>query len=561
MQYCPNFTRALSGVLASVAALTAIVLTPLGALSQQAWGQSAAAQSPAAIHNALPTGGHVALIKIEGLIYDYHLRSLEERVNQAVAHGASLVVIELDTPGGVLASALKISKHLKTISIPTVAWVNPEAYSAGILIAASCQRIVMAPSSATGDCAPIVPGMSLAPTERAKALSPLLEEFRDSASQNGHEYVLFHAMCVLGVEIYQVKHKQTGQVKLVNQADYAVMVKGASPDGGLLGKVLPSFRPDDVAAVTVSEATEADQEQWELVKKIHDGNTLLTLSQTRAIETGLAQATVKDAADLQRFLGATQLTVFPPNQVALVAYWLNQMWVRMLLIFLLMIGAFIEMQSPGLGVGGLIALISLAVLIAAPYLVGLAQMWHVVLFVVGVLLLMAELFVVPGFGVTGAAGIICVFTGLVLMVVPSSGSGWLPMPAPGMSSVLREAVVYTIAGVLMSFVGFFFLARHFGSIPIFNRLILQDLVPAGGPSSSRVGATVMPAQGGGSGVGVCEGAQGVAITALRPSGSIQINDQIIDVVTLGEWIETGSRVKVVEVRGNRVVVDIVQSPA
>src|SRR5690606_21899706 len=98
------------------------------------------------------------------------------------------------------------------------------------LIASACDQIVMSPASATGDCAPIVPGFGIGPPGRAKALSPLLEEFRDSARAHGYDYTLFHAMCVLGVEVYRVRTPQTGEVRLVNQADYAVMVRGADPD-------------------------------------------------------------------------------------------------------------------------------------------------------------------------------------------------------------------------------------------------------------------------------------------------------------------------------------------
>ena len=136
-----------------------------------------ASNTPSGTLAALPTGADVAVIKIRGLIYGFTLHSLQQSVEHARQNGASLIVLELDTPGGVVTSALKISKYIKSMQVPTVAWVNPEAYSAGIMIAAACNRMVMAPASAAGDCAPIVPGANLSPTERAKALSPILEEF------------------------------------------------------------------------------------------------------------------------------------------------------------------------------------------------------------------------------------------------------------------------------------------------------------------------------------------------------------------------------------------------
>src|SRR5690606_11391553 len=76
---------------------------------------------------------------------------------------------------------------------------------------------------------PIAMGQSLEPTERAKILSPILEEYRDSARANGYDYAMFHAMCELGVKLYFVEHIETGERRLVNQVDYEVMVNGREP--------------------------------------------------------------------------------------------------------------------------------------------------------------------------------------------------------------------------------------------------------------------------------------------------------------------------------------------
>ena len=325
---------------------------------------------------SLPTGTNVAVIKIEGLIYGYTLTSLESRVDQALSSGASLVVIELDTNGGTVDSALKISKYIKNMNASTVAWINPSAYSAGIMIAAACDRIIMAPASATGDCAPIVPGMNLSPTERAKALSPILEEFRDSARDKPYDYVLFHAMCVLGIEVYEIEHIETKKRRFVNQADYRVMVDGVSvtdqqPPSSPAKPSPPTTQSStasagsvvDVASATVTVATEADRGKWRLVKKVHDGTTLLTLNQQRALEVSLSEGTVRDEAELKQFLGATTVTMFPPSRVVLVAYWLTQPWVRALLVLAMMLGAYTEFQAPGIGVAGLVALTAVVVVV------------------------------------------------------------------------------------------------------------------------------------------------------------------------------------------------------
>jgi len=550
-----------------------IALTPVQASSQTDTPNEAQAIAPSPAPQAnntasgtaipLPTGANVAVIKIRGLIYGFTLHSLQQSAEQAIQGGASLIVLELDTPGGVVTSALKISKYIKSMRVPTVAWINPEAYSAGIMIAAACNQIVMAPASATGDCAPIVPGMSLSPTERAKALSPILEEFRDSARANGYDYALFHAMCVLGVQVYQIEHTQTGQQRLVNQDDYQVMVEGTAiptvATSVSQGTGTPATQPSaiNIGGTSVSAATQADCGQWKLVSKIHDGTTLLTLNQQRALDTGLAQAIVRDQTELQQFLGAASITTLHSSWVSVMAYWLTQPWVRALLMVAMLLGAYLEMQAPGVGVAGFVATAALVLLVVAPFLIGLAQLWHVVLFCIGLGLLLVEIIVIPGFGLAGVSGIICIFIGLVLMVVPTTGQGPIPLPAPEVAQRLRDSVLFTLIGIIGSTVGLYYLTKHFGSLPLFNRLILRSPVLEAGSASTH--ATTPPAHVSGDEVigegRIQVGATGQTVTELHPSGRAQIHGQIIDVISQGEWIDAGQQVRVIEVQGNRIVVE------
>ena len=155
------------------------------------------------------------------------------------------------------------------------------------MIAAACDQIVMSPASATGDCAPIIPAMEMAPDERAKALSPILEEFRDSARDNGYDFAIFQAMCVLGVEVYYVEHKQTGERRLINQVDYKLMVGGQAGSGSHAWSSYDRVDPNDPAQVGKAGrevATDADLGMWQPVEtlasgasvpegRIHDGKT------------------------------------------------------------------------------------------------------------------------------------------------------------------------------------------------------------------------------------------------------------------------------------------------
>ncbi len=502
------------------------------------------------------SGAVVAVIPIEKMIYDFTLESLERRVERARALGATVIVIELDTPGGVAASAQKISKYLKALDLPTIAWVNNEAYSGGIMIAAACDAIVMSASSATGDCAPIVPGMDLSPTERAKALSPILTEFRDSAQQNGYDFSLFHAMCVLEIEVFQVEHKTTGQRRSVNQADYAVMVEGADPQnvaapGDWVNRVMGSFTgspQNQVGAPTVQVATETDRGQWRLVRRVHDGQTLLTLTQSEAIDVGLAVAIVSSEAELMQLLGAASITAVRMTWSEQLARFLTHPLTRVVLVMALLVGGYFELQAPGLGIGGAIALLALAGLLGGPLLAGLAQVWHIVVFLIGVVLLLIELFVLPGFGVFGVAGLVLMFLGLALSVVPSG------LPAAQRWGALQQSVLWLLLGVFFSGIGFVFLTRYFGSVPIFTRLMLAnpdpaDLLPPGAAAPHVSGDEAVGAGR------IAQGQVGRIVSPLRPIGRAEIEGQLVDVISEGDWLEVGQKVRVVSVQGNRIAVE------
>lgn len=531
--------------------------------------------APLDARTAAPSGANVKIIRIEGMIYDFTLESLQRRVERALAAGASLIVIELDTYGGKVDSALEIGRYIKgKIPVKTIAWINSKAYSAGIMIAAACNEIVMSPSSATGDCAPIVPGQNLEPAERAKALSPILEEFRDSATKNNYEYPLFHAMCVLGVPVYLIENPETGARRLVNELDYKIMAQGARGKATGLGKLFglggSDNDEDDVGAVA-SELTEEEREQhrgrWKLVKQIHDGRTLLTLNQTRAQEVGLAKAIVRDESELRQYTGAASIVPVDQSWSEDLAGWLVHPLVRMVLVLALLLGAYVEFQTPGLGIAGAVALLSLITLLGAPFLVGLAEIWHLVVFFIGFLFLMIEFFVTPGFGLMGMTGIIGMLTGLILAVVPSSGIGPMPLPArellntPELLNRLQLSVLCTLLGIIGSGVGFYFLSTYLGSIPLLNKLVLHET--SGSLLTSPALATGVPVPatsvsgdeviGGGH---IRVGVTGRVVAGLRPSGRAEIDGHVVDVVSQGSWIDSGQPVRVVEVHGNRIVVEV-----
>jgi membrane-bound serine protease (ClpP class) len=519
---------------------------------------------------SIPTGGLIAVIEIDGpIFYDNQLDSIKRRTDRAINDGADLIVFDLDTPGGRLDLALEISSYIRTLPVPTVAWINDQALSAGILVGSACDELVMSRASLTGDCAPIIPGENLAPTERAKALSPLLAEFRANAADNyagqtTSDYALFHAMCALGVEVYQVKHKITGEVRLVSQADYAVMVDGQSPiDAAGIGQQSTSAIdvPDDLEQVGKPVVTVTDTSQigqWELVKQIHDGSTLLTVNEVEALDIGLSQATVSSTAELTNRYGGGAVQRYEETwSESLVGFLVHPM-VRAALLLLGIVGLLLEYFSPGLIVPGLVGLAAFAVLIGAPFLVGLAQTWHLLLIVLGLGLVIYEMFTMTTFGVLAVVGLLMFIAGLVLSGVQTASNG---LPEPGAARQVMITSLAFVGAIVATVPALILMTKYFGSLPMLNKLILSD---SQSPALAGAGGVALPHQrvsgdevvGGGK---IKPGMTGVVTrTGLRPAGNIEIDDQLIDVTSTGGFVEAGTTVRVVEVHGSIITVEPVE---
>src|SRR5207249_10977611 len=141
-----------------------------------------------------------AVVVLKGVVDEYSQETLLKRIDQAKANGVKTVILQLDTPGGLVLAAQQITGYLREQhDIHTVAFVNHKALSAGIMIGLSCDELVMAPGAMIGDCAPIMMTddgtlQTLGETERAKMESPILADFYASSLRNGYDPLLTQSM-------------------------------------------------------------------------------------------------------------------------------------------------------------------------------------------------------------------------------------------------------------------------------------------------------------------------------------------------------------------------------
>lgn len=532
----------------------------------------------------------VVAITIRGPIDKWTSYSVQRRLEAAERLGASAIVIDLDTPGGEIGAVLEICNALKGSTIPnTVAWVNRQAYSGGAIIALACKEIVVNDPSTMGDAAPIavspISGLqNLGETEREKLLRPLLTELIDSARRHGYDELLVQAFVATGVELWMVEDVDTGQRIFIDEREYAMLFDDEPPrsrislDGAdqrpAPADATSSGDADGAVRIATEGATPeltkgvsedleykgssskrpvisgADKGDYRLIGYAWDGG-LLTLTTQDLQRYGFAERIVKNDEELKQFFGAKELERLNRTWSESLARFLDSFVVKGFLVVIFLLALFMEMAAPGIGLAGGVAVFCLAALVAPQFLVGAASWWGIAAVLTGLLLIGVEIFIVPGFGIPGIAGVIALLLGLLgLIVGPGGFSG------PGAA----EDIVYGAATLLLAFftagVGMYFISKHYRSFPLFNRLVLVDHV---GGAASDVGLLGAMSTSDSSAVKV--GDIGVATTTLRPAGTAEFNDELVDVVSEFGFVETGAPVRVTSVGRFRVAVEPVRDDA
>jgi membrane-bound serine protease (ClpP class) len=230
--------------------------------------------------------------------------------------------------------------------------------------------------------------------------------------------------------------------------------------------------------------------------------------------------------------------------------WLNSPAVMGILIMLAMLGVYLELSTPGVGLPGLVALICICIIIGSKYLIGLANWVEIALFVVGLILLAVELFILPGFGVVGILGILCIMAGIFGMLIKNPPDT-VPWPQTEFDWHLFNNGVL---GLALGFVGFvvlaYVLSRYVPKIQFLSGLFLAPAVAKTG-KEIEVSMTA-PLESKNLTVGI--GDTGRVVSTLRPTGKVRFDDAIVDCLADGDFIEQDSTVEIIEIRGNKVVV-------
>ncbi len=452
--------------------------------------------APAARSDELPGArgpGVVYVIPIEGMIEPALLYVIRRGVQEADNTQARAVILTMDTLGGRLDAATDIVRLMQSVRVPTYTLVTKNAISAGAIISLSTDHIYMAPGSVIGDAMPIMMspmgGVQELPADvQEKSVSAVAALIRAAAQESGHDPQLAEAM-------------------VRRELEYKIGEDIISPTGQLL-------------TLTNVEA-EREVGPPENRRKLLSSGTVADLD--ALLETiGLQGATVRTLEVTSSERVARFIAALAP-----------------LLLMAGLFGLYLEFKAPGFGLPGILGLLALALFFWGHHIAGLAGMEDVLIFIVGLILVLVEFFVLPGFGIPGVAGLLLMLWALLdAMAEKLPGSPWYPsLPdLQGPLSKLSLAIVMT--GIAALIVG-----RYLPRTPMLNWIVLKKA------TSSSIGYTsAAPADD-------LLGQVGVAITALRPGGAVLLGETRRDVVSRGGFIEQGQRVRVAEVHGNRIVVE------
>src|SRR3990172_1959930 len=193
--------------------LVAMAVTLTGLMASLSFGEPSPAAEIAA--------STAAILPLHGDITDVTVDSLRRRIDVARKQGAKIIILDMDTPGGLVTSSIAVADLIRSLpdEVKTVAWVNPNAHSGGALVAMACDEIVMARSSRIGDSQVIMggpSGVTAVPEElQPKAYTPVLHDFRTSARKNGYSQVLCEALVIPEREVWWLENVKTGQREFV----------------------------------------------------------------------------------------------------------------------------------------------------------------------------------------------------------------------------------------------------------------------------------------------------------------------------------------------------------
>jgi membrane-bound serine protease (ClpP class) len=409
-------------------------------------------------------GEVVYVVPIEETVEKGLFAFLKRAVETAEKENADAIIFEINTPGGAVDAAAGIGKLLTSTDVKTVAFINNQALSAGAYISLNMDEIYMVRGGTIGSAA-------------------IIDQQGNTAGKKAESYWF---------------------AEMQNAANHVDR--------------------DPIYALAMAD------ESIDLPKYGAGKGKLLTLTSEQAVEVKYAEGIVNNLDELLDELGYSEADVRPleVSFAEKIARFITNPFVYSILLTIGSLGLVLELYSPGFGVPGFMGLSALLLFFYGHLVAGLAGYETLILFIVGLGLILLELFIAGG--IAGAIGFVSIISSFFF-----AAENVVDM---GISLLVAISVTILVSILLM---------RVFGKkLSLFRRIILSDSTNTESGYVSTINRTELV------------GLEGYALTVLRPSGTILIENERIDAVSEGAYIDKGSKVKVVKVEGARIVVRDIQ---
>ncbi len=410
-------------------------------------------------------------------------RNTQHAFAEADSLGADLMLIHMNTYGGTVLDADSIRTKILNSPIPVYVFIDNNAASAGALISIACDSIYMRKGASIG-AATVV-------NQTGQAMPDKYQSYMRS--------------------IMRATAESHGGDTIINAQD----------------TTFRWFRDPIIAEAMVDDRV--------YIPGIIDTGKVLTFTPKEAMQHGYCEGIAENVPEVLEQIGVSDYEIieYEPSFIEKIIGFLVNPVVSGLLIMAILGGIYFEMQTPGIGFPFAIAAIAAVAYFAPLYLEGLAANWEILLFIIGLILIAVEIFVLPGFGIAGLLGILFSFTGLVLSLIENVVFNFDGIQPEKIMTALTTVIIALFAGFMLSL----FLSKQMFTAQHgpFSRLSLNEVQEK---EQGFIGVDTSMKS--------LKGKTGTAYTVLRPSGKVQIDGRIYDAVSNVGMIDRGSTIVVVK---------------
>lgn len=462
---------------------------------------------------------------VSGTVNGELREKLQRRVRRALGAQASMLILQIGCGDGDSGIAHDLGMFLATLNdnrrdapIETIAFVTRDARNTAAFLALGCNKIVLQREARPGEPSAHLGDFDTYLKDKPNLEGALREQIAEVARKQHYSPVLAEALVSRDLRVHQV-----------------VSIKGESARRFL-----------------TEDELKADQEgerRWRSLEVVwprndKDRGHTLSLSADRAHDLRFAAYTASGIDELydREGLSAAEVHTAEADWLDDLADFLRDPWTSVILVMLGITCLILELKMPGVVMPGVISAVCFVLFFwSHSQLNGQITWLALLLFLLGLVLIALEVFVLPGFGVAGISGIILLIGSLGLVAY-----GHWPRTQTEWAAYGQHLGPFGLS-ILGALISAFLLARYLPSIPYVNRIILQP------QDEAQEQADAVPDAQRSEMLGLL-GAIGVAATTLRPAGKAQFGDAFVDVVADGGYVTPGTRVQVIEIEGNRVVV-------